>query len=76
MSVRPAILLIGAASLMLPPVAVDARILVVPACGGAAHRMMIPGDPADPFQRRDCAKACHAITERRGKSGGVRKGCC
>jgi hypothetical protein len=47
----------------------DARVLTIPACGGASHRMIVPGDPADPEQRRDCAKACHAIGDRRGKRG-------
>ncbi len=66
----------GALALMQPPIAVDARVLTLPSCGGAAHRTMVPGDPADPAQRRDCAKACHAVTDRRGKSGGVKKDCC
>lgn len=64
-------------ALMQPPVAVEARVVDIPACGGgAAHRMLLPGDPADPDQRRDCGKACHAVTERRGKSGGAKRGCC
>ncbi|MBJ7499179.1 MAG: hypothetical protein JHC57_05460 [Sphingopyxis sp.] len=66
----------GAAALMQPPIAADARILTVPSCGGAAHRMIVPGDPADPDQRRDCAKACHAVTDRRSKAGEGKKGCC
>ncbi len=66
----------GAAALMQPPVAADARILTVTSCGGAAHWMIVPGDPADPDQRRDCAKACHAVTDRRSKAGGGKKGCC
>ncbi|HEV7343994.1 MAG TPA: hypothetical protein VGN68_20425 [Sphingopyxis sp.] len=66
----------GVIALMQPPLAADARILSVPWCGGATHRMIVPGDPADPGQRRDCAKACHAITDRRSKAAGVKKGCC
>ena len=66
----------GALALMQPPIAVDARVLTLPSCGGAAHRTMVPGDPADPAQRRDCVKACHAVTDRRGKSGGGKKDCC
>ena len=63
-------------ALMQPPVAVEARVLMLPACGGAAHRMlMLPGDPLDPDQRRDCAKACHAITDRRGKAAGKKCRC-
>jgi len=74
MTVRSIVLMLGAAALMPPPVA-DARVLTIPACGGASHRMMVPGDPADHEQRRDCAKACHAIGDRRGKRAGP-KGCC
>ena len=66
MTVRPIVLMLGAAALMQPPVA-DARILTIPECGGRTHRMIVPGDPADPDQRRDCAKVCHAIGEQRGK---------
>lgn len=76
MIIRKAALALAATALMQPPVAAEARILTIPACGGAAHRMMLPGNPADPDQRRDCAKACHAVTERRGKSTGPRRDCC
>ena len=76
MSVRRLLAAMGAAALMQPPIAADARILTVPSCGGAAHRMIVPGDPADPDRRRDCAKACHAVTDRRSKAGGIKKGCC
>ena len=68
MTLRRIILTLGAAALMQPPVA-EARILTIPACGGQTHRMIVPADPADPDQRRDCAKACHAIGDRRGKKG-------
>ena len=76
MTARRAFLVLGAAALMQPPVAAHARILYVPSCGGVGHRMMVPGDPIAPDQRRDCAKACHAVTDRRGKSGGAKKECC
>lgn len=76
MNVRGIILLAGVVALMQPPVAVEARILLVPSCGGVTHWTIIPGNPADPDERRDCAKACHAITDRRGKSAGIKKGCC
>jgi hypothetical protein len=75
MTLRPIVLMLGAAALMQPPVAVEARVLTVRACGGAAHRMLLPGDPADPAEQRDCTKACHAVTERRGKSVGSKR-CC
>ncbi|KTE13728.1 hypothetical protein [Sphingopyxis sp. H115] len=76
MNVRNIFLAMGAAALMQPPIAVEAHILTLPSCGGAAHRMIVPGDPADPDQRRDCAKACHAVTDRRSKSDGLKKRCC
>lgn len=76
MIVRRIVLAIGALALMQPPIAVEARVLTLPSCGGAPHRAMVPGDPADPAQRRDCAKACHAVTDRRGKSPGAKKNCC
>lgn len=76
MNLRSILVATGAAALMQPPIAVEARILTVPSCGGAAHRMIVPGDPADPDGRRDCVKACHAVTDRRSKPDGVKKRCC
>ena len=76
MRARAIMLLTGAAALMQPPIAVEARVLTVPSCGGAVHRMMLPGDPADPAERRECAKACHAVTDRREKAGGRKGSCC
>jgi hypothetical protein len=70
------LLAVSAAAFMQPPNGVEARILMIPSCGGGAHHVLVPGDPADPHQRRDCAKACHAITDRRSKASGSRKGCC
>lgn len=76
MTLRLAILLLGAAALALPTVAVDARVLTIRMCGGGVHRMQLPGDPTDPAQRRDCAKACHALTERRSRPGATKTPCC
>ena len=76
MSVGKILVALAVVALMQPPIAVDARIVVIPACGGTAHRMLLPGDPAHPAQRRDCAKACHAVTERRSKFAGTKRGCC
>ncbi|WP_428680874.1 hypothetical protein [Sphingopyxis sp.] len=67
---------LAVAALMQPPIAVDARVVVVPACGAQPHKMLLPGDPVDPNQRRGCDKACHAVTERRGKFAGAKRGCC
>ncbi|MCM3419822.1 hypothetical protein [Sphingopyxis alaskensis] len=68
--------LLALTALMQPPVAVEARVLAVPSCGGDMQRTMLPGDPADPDRRRDCAKACHAATDRRGKGAAGRGGRC
>ena len=75
MTPRKAVSALAAALLLQPPVAAEARVLIVPACGGEAQRVVIPGDPADPDHHQDCAKACHAVNERRGKSAAVRR-CC
>lgn len=70
------LIVLAAAALVQPPVAAEARILTVPSCRGAAHRILLPGDPDDPGQQRDCAKACHAVTDRRAKPVGGKRGCC
>jgi len=67
---------LAVAALIPPPMAVEARVVVVPACGGKGNKLLLPGDPFDPDQRRDCGKACHAVTERRSKAGGAKRGCC
>ena len=76
MRVHKFLVVMGAAALMQPPIAVEAQVLTIPSCGGGAHRMLVPGNPADPDQRRDCGKACHAVTDRRSKSGALKKDCC
>lgn len=78
MTARRWALLVAAATLMQPPVAAEAHVMTIPACGGGATgRVLVPGDPADPAQRRECAKACHAMTDRRGRdSGGGKRDCC
>lgn len=67
---------LAVAALMQPPIAVEARVVVVRACGGTEHKLLLPGDPVDPDQRRDCGKACHAATERRSKFSGAKRSCC
>ena len=42
MTARHVVLMLGAAALMQPPLAAEARVLTVRACGGAAHRMLLP----------------------------------
>ena len=63
------------AALALAPLAVDARVVIVPDCGGGRHMLIVPGK-SDDRGGGACAKACHAMTERRGKSPGTRKACC
>ena len=72
---RPFASLAAATALALTPLAVDARVLIVPDCGGGRHMLLVPDAP-DGRGEKACAKACHARTERRGKSLGVRKSCC
>ena len=67
--------LTAAAALALAPLAVDARIVIVPDCGGGRHMLFVPGK-SDDRGGDTCAKACHAMTERRGKSAGTRTACC
>lgn len=67
--------LAAVASLALAPLAVDARVLIVPDCGSGRHMLIVPGGPDDRGGGA-CAKACHAMTERRGKTPGTRKACC
>jgi hypothetical protein len=77
MRFRDAILFLGAAALAQPPVAASAHVITIPACGGGEVRhLRIPGDPDDPAERRDCAKACHAIGERRSRPGAGKGVCC
>ena len=67
----------GAAGLALAPLTGDARMLVVPDCGGGRHILIVPGDAGAPGgDGGGCAKACHAMTDRRAKASGARKGCC
>lgn len=71
--------LAAAAGLAMTPFAGGAQVLLLPACGGAAHRLVVvPDDPGAPADQRDaCSKACHAVTDRRGKAkDGKREGCC
>lgn len=68
----------AAAGLALAPLASDARILSIPACGDTPrHLVVVPADPADPRKDgRECVKPCHAALDRRTKSTGERQGCC
>lgn len=46
----------------------DARMIEVSNCNGGSSLLVIPGeDDGAPKKGSDCAKACHAACERRGK---------
>ncbi|PKP99670.1 MAG: hypothetical protein CVT74_07225 [Alphaproteobacteria bacterium HGW-Alphaproteobacteria-13] len=66
----------GAGGLALAPLAGGAQLIAAPACGGGTHLLVVPADPAAPKRQENCAKACHAATDRRGKAANGRKGCC
>ncbi len=68
--------LAAAAGLAVAPLETGARVLRVGACGGAAQYLVVPADPARPRDDGgNCAKACHAMTDRRDRLSGKR-GCC
>jgi len=68
--------IVAAAGLATAPLATDARVIRVGACGAAAQHLVLPADPVRPRDDGgDCAKACHAMTDRRNRLSGER-GCC
>lgn len=67
--------IVAAAGLASAPLATDARVIRVRACGAAAQRLVLPANPARPRDDGSCAKACHAMTDRRDRLSGKR-GCC
>lgn len=48
MMARRIAVLLGAAAMMQPPAAVEARALIVRSCGGGIPRTMLLGEPTDP----------------------------
>ncbi|OWQ94174.1 hypothetical protein [Sphingopyxis witflariensis] len=66
----------AAAALAFAPLASDAQLLIVPGCGAGARMLVLPQDPTAPDRGggRDCAKACHAASDRRSKD--QKKNCC
>lgn len=66
----------GAAGLALAPLASEARLIVVPGCGGEApHLLAVPADPAAPPRKENCTTPCHAATDRRGRAANGGAGC-
>jgi len=76
MTRRQLVALVAALALAQPPATTQARVLTVMMCGGESVHMVVPGNPDDPKQRRDCPKACHAIAERRARPGDLESDCC
>ena len=74
---RLVLLMLGAISLAQPPAPVGAHRLMIPACGGGEVKYIpMPRDPAAPDQEDGCAKACHAVADRRSKHRGEKTGGC
>ena len=68
--------IMAAAGLASAPLATDARVIRVGACGAAAQHLVLPADPVRPRDDSgSCAKACHGMTDRRDRLSGKR-GCC
>lgn len=67
-------LVVGAALIHAPLASADARMIAVSNCNGGTSLLVIPGDDSMPGKSggNDCAKACHGMSERRGKNGAKR----
>lgn len=67
-------LLVATAMIHAPLAKADAQMIAVSNCGGSMSLLVIPGDDSAPGKQggSDCAKACHAMCDRRGK--GARRG--
>lgn len=68
-------LLVAAAMIHAPLARADARMISVSNCNGGTSVLLIPQDDGAPAKKRgrgDCAKACHGLCERRGKTMGKR----
>lgn len=64
--------LIAAALLYAPFAPADAQMIAVSNCNGGMSLLVIPSDDTAPGDQRrsDCAKACHAMCERKNKGVG------
>ena len=76
MTARRIAAIMAAAGLASAPLATDARVIRVGACGAAAQHLVLPADPARPNNEGgNCVKACHAMTDRRDRLS-AKRGCC
>lgn len=64
-----------AVALIHAPFALKAQMITVSNCNGSMSLLVIPGDDGAPGKQGgdDCAKACHAMCERRGKGAARQK---
>ena len=76
MTVSPLTALAVIAALAIAPLArADARMIEVSNCNGGTSLLVIPDEDDMPGQSgNDCAKACHAMNDRRGKALGKAQG--
>lgn len=68
-------LLIATAMIHAPLAKADAQMIAVSNCNGGMSLLVIPQDDTAPGKKGsggDCAKACHGMCERRGKTAGKR----
>lgn len=66
-------LLVAGALIHAPMAQADARMIAVSNCNGGMSLLIVPGEDGAPGKSGgDCAKACHGMCERRGKSAGKR----
>ncbi len=66
-------LLVATALIHAPMAQADARMIAVSNCNGGMSLLVIPQDDSTPGKQGgggDCAKACHGVSERRGKAAG------
>jgi hypothetical protein len=71
---RAMLALLTATALIHAPLArADAQMIAVSNCNGGMSLLVIPGDDDAPVRKgSDCAKACHAMCDRRSKGDGKR----
>lgn len=66
-------LLVATALIHAPMTQADTRMIAVSNCNGGMSLLVIPGEDGAPGKAGgDCAKACHGMSERRGKGTGKR----
>lgn len=68
-------LLVALAMVNAPLARASGRVIEMSNCNGGTTVIVIPDkDEGLPKKDSDCAKACHAMTDRRGKGAGKKTG--